>query len=169
MTPPNETGQIGVDPPVQQLIRRYFPEYPGGLGGQQLADAQLYMLGAILRQLEGIEPSDFELEEETTTANYFAEEYTATTSGPRVGGNEPEEVDGTRIDLGETYEAVDLRFDDDVVVAFNGTNNDHRDVKYRAKDSPVVGRQAQTRYIWLRRAESASSDPTVFLEAYNGE
>jgi len=163
------TGQPGVDEQIQQEIRRYYPQYPAGLARQELASSEEYLLASILRQLEGKTPDDYDLEDDDQEANYFAEAYTATVDGPRVGGDEPEEVDGTKVDLGERYDAVDLRFTDDVVVAFKNSNNPHRDVKYREQDSPVVGRPAQSRYIWIRRADSATSDPTVFVEAYNGE
>lgn len=167
MNESNGYGEFGVDQPVAQAIRRYFPEYPTGLSDQQQADPLAYLLAAQLLQNEGVQPKDFSLETDETTANYYAEEYTVTSNGPRVGGEEPENVDGQKIDLGEPFDRVDLRIDDDVVIAFNAPNNDHREIRYRVEDSPIIGKEAQTRYIWLKRADSATSDPTVFLEAYN--
>lgn len=169
MNATRKTGELGVDEQIQQAIRRYYPQYPTGLGRQQLASSEEYLLASILRQLEGTEPADYDLEADDQEANYFAETYTATADGPRVGGEEPEEVDGAKVDLGDRYDAVDLRFDDDVVIAFKNANNDHRDIKYGSENSPVVGRPAQSRYVWIRRADSATSDPTVHLEAYDGE
>jgi len=162
-----QTGKVGVDPPVQNAIRRYFPQYPEGTRGQTLADPNAYLLASILHQLEGEEPADFDLDESDQQGRYFAEKYTVTASGPKQGGQVPKEVDGAKIELGESYDAVDLRFTDAVTVAFKGPNSDHRTIEYRAEDSPVVGRPAQSAAMWVTRGETASIDPTLWMEAYN--
>lgn len=165
MNQSNQMGRPGVDEPVADLIRQYFPDYPESSLRQTLSDPEVALLASLVRQGQGVEPADYELEETDVTAEYFAEEYTVTSAGPRSGGEEPDEVDGTEIDLGLTAQSFDLRFTDDIMVAFMGPNHPHRAIKYRAKDSPVVGKRATTSAVWVWRADSASSDATLFLEA----
>lgn len=170
MSDSDELGSLGVDKPVVDVIQRYFPGYPNGYAGQTLADPEVALLAALIKQGEDVEPADYEMDEEDSTSNYYAEDYSVTALGPRQDGAEPSNVDGKKIDLGMTVDAFDLRFTDDVVVAFKPPNEDHRDIKYRAGDSPVVGKEATTSNVWVRRADSATSDPTLFIEGYeNGE
>jgi hypothetical protein len=166
-----ELGQIGVDNPVADVIRRYFPGYPEGMSGQVFADPEVALLAALIKQGEDVEPADYEMDEdEQTDNNYFAEKFTVTAGGPTVGGEEPEYVDGAKINLGMTVDAVDLRFTDAIEVAFKGPNEDHRLIEYRAEDSPIVGKEATTSAMWVTRADAATSDPTLYVEAYeNGE
>lgn len=161
-----QMGAVGTDPPVADVIRRYFADYPGGTTKQLLSDPNTALLAALVRQGEDYETPDYELEEEDATATYYADQYTVTASGPKQGGKEPENVDGAKIDLGEAFDAFDLRFTDAVDVAFQGPNNEHRVITYRAEDSPVVGKEAATRYIYVTRADAATSNPTFYVEAY---
>jgi len=74
---------------------------------------------------------------------YFADTFQVTADGPAVDG---EHVDGTRLDLGFVTDEIDLRFSDDIAVAFRKTG-DHRTITYREQDSPVVGVGADSQYV----------------------
>jgi len=164
MSETQQFGSVGVDEATERLIREYFPEYPDSTVRQLLADPQTALTAALLREMRG-DTMDIETDSNSRdTARYYADQYTVTDAGPRQDGAEPENVDGTEIDLGFAVDTWDLRFDEDIVVAWKAPNRRHREVKYRASDSPVVGKEARSRYIWVWRADSASADATLFLE-----
>jgi hypothetical protein len=161
-------GSVGVDRATERLIREYFPEYPDSTLEQLLADPQTALTAALVRQnMDRPEPDT--TESQNVEARYYAEKYTVTADGPRQadsGGSlaEPENVNGTKVDLGFAADTFDLRFTDHITVAFKSPNDTHRDIHYRPEDSPVAGKEAHTRYVWLERHDQATSDPTVWIE-----
>lgn len=170
MSQKDKMGEIGVDGPVAAVIRRQFPTYPESRIRQMFSDPSTALLAALVEQ--NASPNTSAETERNPEAEYFAQEFTVTADGPRVTdseGNvtEPDYVDGKKVDLGYVVSEFDLRgFTEDVMVAFKGPNTTNRDIKYRAQDEPVAGIDAETRYVWLWRADSASSDPTVFVEGW---
>lgn len=165
----SKLGELGVDTPIEEQIRRHYPGYPESTIGQMLSDPQVALLSILVDEMGSGSTSSSDSGTSNETATYFAEKYTVTSDGPRVKKadgtlEEPEEVDGARVDVGFVANSWDLRFTDDVVVAWQPSNRTHRDVLYRAKDSPVVGKTARSQSIWIKQADSASSNPTLFVE-----
>lgn len=156
-------GRLGADPVTERVISEVFPDYPESRLNQMFSDPQTALLAARVRQ-ETDTPALDTVESQDTEARYYAETYTVTANGPRKDGAEPENVEGAKIDLGTEYDTFDLRFDDHITVAFKSAIKEHREIHYRPEDSPVAGKRAQTRYVWLRRHEQASTDPTVHIE-----
>lgn len=165
-----DMGSIGVDEPIASLIRRHFPSYPESRIRQLATDPGVALTAIRVKQ----EQSDQSIETEETDveATYYAETYTVTADGPRTTdpqGNleEPSNVEGKMIDLGFDVDTFDLRgFEDDVNVAFKSPNTTHREITYRAQDEPLAGITARSRYLWLWRADSATSNPTVHVEGW---
>jgi len=56
--------------------------------------------------------------------------------------------DAEILDLNFRAQEVDLRFDDDITVAFNDFSSSDNQVDYSASDSPVVGIPVSTGKIW---------------------
>lgn len=159
----NEFGKVGVDPATEDIIRRAFPEYPKSWIEQQFADPQTAILAALLRE----ELGHYGAETPEKEARYYADEYTVTASGPRQSGTEPRNVNGKRIDFQQVVSAVDLRFDAAISVSFKRADSEHRQVTYLAADSPVVGIPVETRYMWVERADEASANAALQVEAWN--
>lgn len=175
MSQSEKWGQLGPDDPILALIREFYPSYPDGPMGEITSDPKTALLAIMVEQERGsdIVTSD-ESSEASATASYFAREYVVTPDGPRVrdsDGNlvEPDEVDGKKIDAQAIYSEWDVRgFDDDIMLAWKPPNRTLRDIKYRGgTDNPLAGVPAETRYVWLWRADSATSNPTVFLEGWS--
>lgn len=165
MSTNNEMGKVGVDPPIERLIRQYYPNYPQDSLGQLLSDPSVALLAVLARQNQDSGTYQDTTETQDVEASYYADKYLVTSDGPRNGdGSTPENVDGKQIDLGFPVDTFDLRFTDAITVAFQGPNNQHRTIEYRAGDSPVVGKAAETRYVYVARAASATSDPTLWIE-----
>jgi hypothetical protein len=175
MAEQTQWGDIGADEPIVALIRQYYPNYPDGPLGEVVTDPQtaLQAIRVVQEQGDDVLLSEAGSSSTSTTASYFAEEYTVTADGPRVQDDEenlvePEHVDGKKIDAGAVYSEWDLRgFNDDIMIAWTEPAREHRDIKYPAADSPVAGVPAETQYVWLWRAESATSDPAVRLEGWS--
>lgn len=170
----NEWGQIGADDPIVSLIRKYYPSYPDGPLGELTTDPMTALLAIRVEQERGSDIVQVEdSESSSTTATYFAREFTVTEDGPRVtdsGGNlkAPEFVDGKKIDAGAIYSEWDVRgFSDDINLAFKSPTRTNRDILYQSGDEPLTGIPAATRYVWLWRADSATSNPTVRLEGWD--
>ena len=169
MSTQEQFGSVGVDRATERLIREYFPEYPDSTIEQLLADPQTALTAALLREMRG-DTSDVDTDSSTReTGRYFAQEFEVTVDGPRIDGEEPEFVEGKEIDVGAVYDEWDIRgFSDDIRIAWKEPNRTNRAIKYRGgTDNPVAGVPVSTRYVWLWRAESASSDSTVYLEGWS--
>lgn len=168
MSTQEQFGSLGVDKATERLIREYFPEYPDSTMEQLLADPQTALTAALLREMRGDVRALDTGSKTRETGRYFAQEFTVTESGPRVNGEEPEYVEGKRIDVGTVYDEWDIRgFTDDIKIAWKSPNRTNRDITYRGgTDNPVAGVPVSTRYVWLWRAESATSDSTVYLEGW---
>lgn len=162
----NELGNLGLDEPVLQQIRTYYPDYPESTIQQMLSDPEIVLLSILVDELGSRQSATSTSSDgpERQTAQYYAEQYTVTSDGPRIDGESPENVEGQRIDIGFSAGSWDLRFDDDIVVSWKEPNRTNREVNYRSQDSPVVGISRQSRYLWVKRADSASSDATLFVE-----
>lgn len=158
------TGQIGTDTVIDRVLAEYLPyQDRQTLLGEIAEDETNALLTAQLLEMSGQNVLD-EGGEVQQTARYFAESYTVGTDGPTGTGDE---LKGSRVDLGFVAETVDLRTTDTVTVAFNRPGkNDHREITYSAEVSPITEIPASTRYVWLSRAQSASSNPTVQMEAW---
>lgn len=105
----------------------------------------------------------------TETSQYRAYEWTLDASqGDDYALHIPDDAkqNGGAIDLGFTADAVDLRFDDEIVVAFAAPDGTSREIRYRSGDTPVSGRPAQTQYIWVRPGPNATGTYDVHLDAY---
>lgn len=177
MVQSDKWGSIGADGPIVSLIRQYYPSYPDGPLGELTTDPMTALLAIRVEQERG---DDIILSEESSssgsssTASYFSSgELVVTSDGPRVEGSngleEPDYVDGKKIDAGAVFAEWDIRgFNDDIMVAFKESARTNRDVLYRGgTDNPVVNLPAETRYVWMWRAESAGSNPTVYLEGWS--
>lgn len=167
-------GQLGADDPILALIREYYPTYPDGPMGELTSDAKTALLAIMVEQERGSDIVTSEVgSTQSDTGSYYAAEYVVTTDGPRVVDDdgalvEPGNVNGKRIDAQAVYDEWDLRgFDDDIRVAWKKSARTYRDIKYRGgTDNPLAGVPVSTQYVWLWRAESATSNPTVYLEGW---
>jgi len=157
-------GQIGTETVIDRVLAEYLPyQDRQTLLDEVVEDETNALLTALLLEISGQNVLE-ESNEVQKTANYYAETFTVGTNGPVEGG---EEIDGKRVDLGFVAESIDLRISDAVTVAFNRPGkNDHREITYTSGVSPITEIPASTRYVWLSRADSASSDPTVQMEAW---
>lgn len=159
-------GSNGTGTTFDQLVNDYFPEREGNLIYQLLENETDALLAAILLEMQAMNGDSGTPYAGSSVSQqdavYFADAFQVTADGPDVDGDH---VDGTRLDLGFVCEEVDLRFTDDIAVAFRQTG-DHKTITYRQEDSPVVGIGASTQYVWIKKADTATSTPTVHLEAW---
>lgn len=159
-------GAKGTGTKFDKLVNEYFPQREGNLIYQLLENETDALLAAILLEMQAMNDDGSGQYPQGSgpgkSSVYFADTFQVTTDGPAVDG---EYVDGTRLDLGFVTDEIDLRFSDDIAVAFRNTG-DHRTITYRQEDSPVVGIAADSQYVWIKRAETATSDPVVHLEAW---
>ncbi|WP_162991588.1 hypothetical protein [Halostella salina] len=160
----SQPTSVGPNSVTEQLLSLY------GLGATSWTDdiAQSdtdRLLAALLLELReesllevqaqsGDDYHENDVGESAQTAEYYAD--TVTLDG-----------DGERVDLGFIAESIDLRFDDDIAVAFKQSDQSNRTITYTSGVSPIASIPASTRYVWLSRADSAESDPTVQLEAWS--
>jgi hypothetical protein len=155
---------IGTNTIFDRVLAEYLPYQDRQTLWEELAEDETNaLLLALLLETSGrsIVEEDRKVNE---TATYFSETYTVGVDGPASDG---EEVDGTKVDFGFVADKVDLRIDDTVVVAFSEPGKtEHREITYRQQDSPLAGIPASSRYVWVRRADSATTDPTVRVEAW---
>lgn len=164
-------GELGEDPQIVSLIQEYYPHYEPEVTTDPVT--ALLAIRIVQERGDDVVLSEASEASSTSTASYFAEEFVVTTDGPRVKNpdgslTEPEYVNGKKIDAEAVYSEWDVRgFDDDIMVAFKEPARENRDIKYPASDSPLAGVPAETQYVWLWRAESATSDPTVRLEGWS--
>jgi hypothetical protein len=164
-------GEVGEDPEIVSLIQEYYPSYRP----EVTTDPLTALLAIRIVQERGDEVilSEASAASSSSTASYFAEEFVVTADGPRVKDpdgslEQPENVNGKKIDAEAVYNEWDVRgFDDDIMLAFKHPAREHRNIKYPAEDNPLAGVPAETQYVWLWRADSATSDPTVRLEGWS--
>jgi len=153
---------VGPNAATEQLLSLYGLGANGWVDdiGQSDTDRLLAALLLELRDeslLEARESMDDGYHEDgvgdTSTATYYAD--SVDTDG-----------DWERVDLGFVADSIDLRFTDDVTVAFKEPDQQNAAITYTSDLQSVTDIPAETHYVWLKRAESAESDPTVQLEAW---
>lgn len=115
------------------------------------------------------QPQDNELDvgvsepNETNTADYFS---------TGQGGVILDSPEFNRIEFGQMARVVNLRFDDDIVVAFrNPYQGSGGIIPLSSSESPfTIGDGGEdgigTAFLWARKADSATSNPTLNVIAY---
>lgn len=146
--------QVDTETVISRLLQKYFGEPHSEL----FRDEEEALLAALLMESRG-ETSVPDSATKTDEATYAAVSVTVDDAGPT--DQTPPSVDGAKIDLGAIYSGFNLRFSDAVEIAFKESGK--RWIPYRADESPVTGVQAETRYVWVRRGEEATTDPTVII------
>jgi len=164
-------GEVGEDPEIVSLIQEYYPSYRPEVTTDPVT--ALLAIRIVQERGDDVVLSEASSASSSSTASYFTQEYVVTTDGPRIKQengslDEPENVDGKKIDAEAVYNEWDVRgFDDDIMLAFKQPAREHREIKYPASDSPLAGVPAESQYVWLWRADSATTDPTVRLEGWS--
>ncbi len=150
-------GETPADDMMDALLRDYFPEPQSWRA--LFRDEEEALLTALL--LESREESRLTgTTEQSEEATYDSITVTVDADGPV---NDRPNIDGAKIDLGGIYNGVTLRFTDAIEAAFKSEDDD-RWIPYGSRDSPVTGIQAETRFVWVRRGDSATTDPQVNIE-----
>lgn len=95
----------------------------------------------------------------TTGASYLSETKTLkelqNTSDPEI------------LDLSFEAREIDLRFNDDIIVAFNQFSVGSNQVEYSASDSPVVGIPVTTSVVWAA-AQNGTGGATLDIDVWSG-
>jgi hypothetical protein len=131
------------------------------------SDTDRLLLALLLEQrgqelVEALDEASSEYGDKDDGTQYYAQQFTVTQGGP------PEDVtdEQGRLDFGFEASTVDLRFTDSIEVAFKPQGASNRVIEYRKQDQHAEGIPIETQTMGVVRAESAESDPTVWVEAW---
>ncbi|MFC6952225.1 hypothetical protein [Halorubellus litoreus] len=152
---------------IEALLDEYGVGVNSWVSDVFASDTDRLLLALLLEQrgqelVEALDDAQSEYTDEDSGTQYYAQQFTVTQSGP------PEDVtdDQGRLDFGFEATSVDLRFTDSVEVAFKPQGNANRVIEYRKQDKHAEGIPVETQTMGVVRADSATSDPTVWVEAW---
>lgn len=148
-----------------EVVDALLAEYIGPTTSLERAfrDETEALLAAVLLELRGDKSIPDATVNKTDEGTYSAFTVEVNEDGP-VDQDQPN-VDGQKIDLGAIWDRINLRFTDQIRIAFKSDDDQTRTITYDADDSPVTGLAVETQYIWLKRGPDATTNPEVQIEA----
>lgn len=157
------SGGRDADETMNALLGDYFG--PKTRRDRLFRDEEEALLTAVLLELRGEKsiPSAMSAQR-TDTADYEAIEVTVEDDG--LAGDAEEIVADHKLNLNTIWDSFNLRFDDQIQIAFKSPNSAADPfVTHDADDSPIPGVALESQYIWLKKGPNATTDPTVRIEA----
>ncbi|MFC6953522.1 hypothetical protein [Halorubellus litoreus] len=152
---------------VEQLLGEYGVGANSWIEDIFKSDTDRLLLAILLEQreqdlIEALDDASSEYTDEDSGTQYYVQKFTVTQSGP------PENLsdDQGRLDFGFEASTVDLRFSDSIEVAFKPEATSNRVIEYRKQDKHAEDIPVETQTMGVVRADSATSDPTVWVEAW---
>jgi len=164
---------LGTPDEAHELLEDYYGTLPSSL----LTDDTNALLGALLlelqaQRLEGGGPNDLGLylrQREQSTDSAFNREARGVYKSLSVDIQANDYTEITPSDLGFVTQEVDLRNANiDIEVAFTQPGSDSASLTYTTEEIPVTGIPVSTAKIWVRVADSATSNQgTVTIDCWS--
>lgn len=151
-------------------IERLLDEY--GLGANSLladvfeSDTDRLLLALLLEErdqdiVDAIDTASNDYNSKNRSV-YWSNNFTVDSDGP------PDKLTDSqgRIDFGFESSSLDLRFTDEIQVRFTKQGSDNSTIIYRQSDEFAADIPVDTQYIYIERGPNATTDPTVYVEAW---
>jgi hypothetical protein len=157
---------------VKSIVREYIPSHEQDFVEELLQDETDALLYGVITELKALrtlqtgDPQDAQTVVELvrqemqqgveTTGTYVSKTVDLTT-------DDYEQI----LDLDFVAGELDLRFDDDIKIAYAEPSDPSNVVPYSASDSPVAGTRVRTNAVWAK-AQNGTGGASVTIEAWGG-